>query len=79
MDCSGVLQELVDYLDEELSPELVAELEEHLCDCVDCRIVVNTTRKTIEVYRHQEPVPLPEDVSRRLYQALSRQLESTPE
>jgi anti-sigma factor RsiW len=68
LKCSGLLRDLVDYLDGELAPELVERLEEHLCDCIDCRVVVDTTRKTVEVYRQTEAVPLPEDLRQRLYQ-----------
>jgi hypothetical protein len=33
-------------------------------------VVVDTTRKTIQIFCNSEPVPLPEDVRRRLHTAL---------
>ena len=38
--------------------------------CTDCRLVVDTTRKTIQIFCNSEPVPLPEDVRGRLHTAL---------
>jgi hypothetical protein len=33
-------------------------------------VVVDTTRKTIQIFCNSEPVPLPEDVRKRLHTAL---------
>jgi anti-sigma factor RsiW len=65
----------VDYLDGALDPRLVAELERHLKDCDDCRIVVDTTRKTVELYCNSEPLTLPPDVHDRLQRALAQRME----
>ena len=78
MNCRGLILELGDYLDGELGPTVLAELELHLQRCEDCRIVVDTTRKTIEIFCRAEPIPLPEDVHRRLHQALFQRLGRTP-
>lgn len=74
MTCSDVVRELTDYLDGDLSPALVQSLERHLCDCHDCRLVVDTTKKTIHIYRNSQPLPLPADVEARLHQALASKL-----
>lgn len=74
MKCKGLLAELADYLDEMLDPELRAEIEEHLAKCKNCRVVVNTTKKTIEIFCNSEPVPLPVDTRERLHVALEKRL-----
>lgn len=74
MKCKGLLSELADYLDEMLDPALRAEIEEHLAKCKNCRIVVNTTKKTIEIFCNSEPVPLPVDTRERLHSALEKRL-----
>lgn len=74
MNCKGVLQQLCDYLDGELDPAVAKSLEEHLGDCEDCRIVVDTTRKTVEIYCNSEPLPLPTDVRLRLERVLAEKL-----
>ncbi len=79
MNCRGVVQELSSYLDGELDANARAELERHLEDCEDCRLVVDTTQKTIEIFCNSEPVPLPADVRARLHAALEKRLGKRPE
>jgi len=72
--CKQVILQLNEYLDGELDLTLVQELSVHLDRCEDCRIVVDTCRKTIEIYCNTEPLPLPPDVRERLERALSEKL-----
>lgn len=74
MNCRGLIQEISAYLDGELAPELLADIEVHLERCKDCRLIVDTTRKTIEIYYSAQPLPLPSDVRERLHQALVKRL-----
>ncbi len=74
MNCRSVVRELSNYLDGELDAGLVAEVERHLNHCEDCRVVVDTTKKTIEIFCNSTPLPLPEDVRNRLHQALEKRL-----
>ena len=74
MNCRGVIRELSDYLDGELDASARAELERHLERCEDCRLVVDTTKKTIEIFCNSEPVPLPNEVRDRLRAALEKRL-----
>ncbi len=74
MNCKGVIKELSDYLNGELDASLKQALERHLEDCDDCRVVVDTTRKTIDIYCHCEPMPLPPGVRERLQRALTQRL-----
>lgn len=74
MKCKDVIRELSEYLDGNLDESLVAEIHRHMEHCDDCRLVVDTTRKTIRIYCNQEPAPLPDDVSARLRKALEARL-----
>ena len=74
MLCKEVIRKLSEYLDGELEPALAAQLTLHLEDCDDCRLVVDTTRKTVEIFCNTEPVPLPEDIQHRLNGLLSAKL-----
>ncbi len=74
MRCKEVIRSISDYLDGELDFELVAEIELHIKCCHDCNVVVDTTRRTIEIYCGEEPLPLPTDVQERLETALTRHL-----
>jgi len=70
--CKQLLGSLSDYIDGELQAELCAELEAHLEGCDNCRVVINTLRKTVELYREtNEPVALPEDMRKRLFDKLN--------
>lgn len=68
-ECKQLLGSLSEYIDGALQAELCARIEEHLKDCEDCRIVVNTLRKTVELYEQQEPSDddLPDAVRERLF------------
>jgi len=72
LNCENVIHELSDFIDGDLDGALKQELESHLKDCEDCRLVVDQTRKTIEVFCDSEPVELPGEVRARLHDALRR-------
>jgi anti-sigma factor RsiW len=70
--CEEMLQEFCAYLDGQLPSALCARIEAHLAECEDCTAMVNTLRKTIELYkRWRIDGPVPEDVRRRLYETLN--------
>ena len=74
MKCRKIIDELTDYLDESLDPILRSSIEEHLGKCKDCRIVVDTTKQTIEIFCNSEPAPLPLTTRQRLHEALAKHL-----
>jgi anti-sigma factor RsiW len=71
-NCRQLLGSLSEYVDGELDEELCSVLEQHLVDCENCRIVVDTLRKTIYLYHETaqaEDIPL--DIRQRLYKSLN--------
>jgi len=74
LTCEGLIRKLSEYLDGELDPGLAEELTRHLQHCEDCSLVVDTTRKTIQMYCNAEPAPLPDEVRRQLDRALAEKL-----
>jgi hypothetical protein len=46
----------------------------HLAKCKNCKLIVDTTKKTIQIYCNSEPAPLPEDMRHRLHDALVKKL-----
>ncbi len=69
--CHDLIETLSDYVDGNLNPVLCEELERHLRECPNCRIVVNTLRKTIELYQKEaQEETLPDDVRERLFRRL---------
>ena len=76
--CEKLLGSLGDYLDRELDASLCAEIEAHMKNCENCRLVVDNLRKTVQVFRSGKPVDMPEGFSKRLHQALKDRWKGTP-
>ena len=69
--CKVLLGSLSDYIDGELQDELCRQIDEHLKTCEDCRIVVNTLQKTIDIYKQMDSTTdLPDGVKERLFAKL---------
>jgi predicted anti-sigma-YlaC factor YlaD len=49
--CPEYISDLNDYLDGGVSPELCAEIEAHVGQCDNCRIMVDTMRQTVKLCR----------------------------
>ncbi len=75
MNCKDVIREVSEYLDGNLGTGVKSDLEIHLAKCHDCRLIIDTTRKTIDIFCNSEPVALPQDVRNRLHEALTKKLE----
>jgi anti-sigma factor (TIGR02949 family) len=71
-NCEELLGSLSAYIDGDLGPELCLELEKHLAGCDNCRVVLNTTKRTIDlVHAPIEKLDVPEDVRERLFKRLN--------
>lgn len=69
--CEHLLEHLSDYLDGTAAAAICREIDRHLAECGDCRVVVDTLRQTVHLY-HTLPEPdLPPDARERLYKALN--------
>jgi anti-sigma factor (TIGR02949 family) len=78
-NCEELLGSLSSYIDGDLSPDLCEELEKHLAGCDDCRVVLNTTKRTIDlVHSPLEKPDLPDDVRERLFKRLNLDNYLTP-
>ncbi len=76
LTCKQFLQELNDYLDPSIDPETKRHLENHVSQCPNCFVVVDTTLKTLQVYKGMEPQAVPEDLKNRLWAAVERKMEA---
>lgn len=71
-NCANLLGSLSEYIDGTLGPELCQEVEKHLAGCENCRVVLNTTKRTIDLVRLPETrTPVPDDVRERLFKHLN--------
>lgn len=69
--CQDLLSTISEYVDGTLQAELCSMLEAHLDGCENCKIVVNTLRKTLEIYQENADEKLPGDVRERLFVSLN--------
>ena len=74
LTCTEFLQELSDYLDENVDAKVKAELEQHIALCPNCWVVCDTTKRTIKIYKGMEPLSMPTDVESRLMLALEKKM-----
>ncbi|MDF1500159.1 MAG: zf-HC2 domain-containing protein [Anaerolineales bacterium] len=69
--CPDLLSELADFMDGTATIEVCAEIEKHMAECPDCRVMVDTLEKTIYLYRNREErFELPSGFRERLFTSL---------
>lgn len=73
-DHKQTFQKLCDDISTDIDAELCDEVKEHLKECPDCRVYVDTLRETVYLYRgtaeEETNEGIPEDVSERLFKVL---------
>ena len=70
LNCQDVLDQLSDFLEEDLAAELRQQIEAHLNGCRHCHLEVDTLRTTIQLYRTDDTVGTPILLSERIRVAL---------
>src|SRR5882724_1039707 len=76
--CKEFLQEVADYLDFTADAELRRELEAHISECSRCYVILDTTQKTIKLYKGIQPQEVPKVVQFRLMRAVERMMAAKP-
>ena len=66
--CREVWKELVNYMEDDLTPELRASIDRHLRGCAHCTAIYDGARNVVRLVGNQEALELPPGLSRRLYQ-----------
>jgi heterodisulfide reductase subunit B len=74
LTCKDFLNELSDFLDETLDPNVRAALDKHVNECPNCWVILDTTQRTIKVYKGLEPQSIPADIHSRLMTALQKKM-----
>jgi predicted anti-sigma-YlaC factor YlaD len=70
MTCEELVSYLSAYLDQELDEDLTATVKQHLATCSNCRVVLHTTTRVIQLGQAQYLVSLPPDRRDLLYARL---------
>lgn len=66
LTCRDVIALLLDYLEEALGVDVVADLERHLEDCAPCQVYLRTYARTRRLTGEVARVEMPEDLKDRL-------------
>jgi Putative zinc-finger len=70
IDCYEVRRELVNYMEEDLEPELRDRIDAHLRNCHHCTAVYDGVRNVVHLLGSEESIELPAGFSQRLYKRL---------
>lgn len=76
LDCQRVADLLVDFVTEEMDPEIRKMIDAHLLECPDCMAFLNTYRKTIETTRSIVYEEIPQEMQKRLHGFLRSNIQS---
>ncbi len=72
IDCYAVRTELSDYLEDDLTPQLRFQIEDHLENCGHCTAVYDGIRNVVRLLGDEKAIKLPKGFSQRLYRRLFR-------
>ncbi len=73
-DCPETVEKMSDYLENELDSGTKSRLETHFSNCPLCMKVLQTLKKTIEIFRRKEPEDVPPDLDAGLRKKLKTEL-----
>jgi hypothetical protein len=68
------LNDLGDFMDGTLDDEVREKLQKHVSECPNCWVVLDTSQRTIKIYKGLEPQTIPADIHNRLMAALSKKM-----
>ena len=74
VNCEQVWQEISNYLEGEVSPELRAAMEAHFRECRHCTAVLDGTRNVVHLYADDRLVELPPGFSERWQRKLTQSM-----
>ena len=73
--CNEQIESICAYVDGEADSKLCQEIEKHLEECENCRIMVDTLKQTVVLCREGKEEPLPAALESRLNDALRKKWE----
>lgn len=67
MTCTDFLARLTDFFDGTVPSSLLAEVQRHIAECKHCEVVLDSTTKTINIYRNEELYDFTPELEERLH------------
>ena len=74
LTCKDFLQELNEYLDDSTDPGTKQQWQRHVDECPNCHVIVDTTKRTLAVYKGVQEQAVPDAVRSRVWKALDRKM-----
>jgi hypothetical protein len=75
ISCTEVIQEISNFIDAGVDPELRARMEAHFKMCKHCTAILDGTRNVITLAGDGRTFTLPANFSKNLYRKLSAHIE----
>ncbi len=72
ISCLDVIRELSNYIDQDVAPDLKAQIEAHLPSCRHCMAIYDGSQNMIRLVADQRTFDLPSGFSQRLRDRLSK-------
>ena len=77
VDCKVVWREISNYIENDISPEMRAEMEEHLAHCRICTAVLDGTYNIVCIVADDRAFTVPAGFSSRLKQRIQDEIEKS--
>jgi anti-sigma factor RsiW len=68
--CQSGVELLIDYLEDQLAPDVRAAVDRHVAGCPRCIAFVESYRRTPDILKHATAAALPPDLARKLEEAV---------
>lgn len=75
IDCKHVWEHISAYIENDVDPELRAEIDRHLETCEICSAVLDSTRNVVILMADARVFELPAGYSERLHARIEREME----
>ncbi|HXJ14174.1 MAG TPA: anti-sigma factor [Candidatus Limnocylindrales bacterium] len=72
LECKNVWEHISEYLDRQLDPKLLMDIEKHLENCEVCSAVLDSTRNILVLTADNRTYELPVGYSERLHARLEK-------
>ncbi|MCS6841364.1 MAG: zf-HC2 domain-containing protein [Roseiflexus sp.] len=79
MTCEELIAHLSSYLDHEMDAALVAEVQEHIARCRNCRVVLDTTQRLIVLVHDEGRRVIPASQRSALFERLQQAFLNRPQ
>jgi hypothetical protein len=67
-----IYKQICDFMGEDLNAPVCKEVAEHLESCPDCKVYLDTVKKTVTICQESEKEQeLPDDIKNRLFNVLN--------